>query len=67
MTIRTIWGAVLLCFIASAQQGAFLTVQGADGAVVKLSAGELAALPSTAIQITDHGAPVVFDGVLLAG
>lgn len=43
-----------------------LTVQGASGAAVTLSAADVAKLPQHTVQVTDHGKPATFEGVLLS-
>ena len=52
---------VALCQVPSS-----LTVQGIAGTSVVLSVADLSKLPKKSVQVTDHGKPATFEGVLLA-
>ena len=43
-----------------------ITVTGVDGKSLMLSLSDLSKLPQHTVKVTDHGAEVSFDGVLLA-
>ena len=52
--------SVALCQVPPA-----LTVQGAGGTSATLTAADIGKLPQHTVQVTDHGKPATFEGVLL--
>jgi len=56
----------LLVSVALCQVPATLVVQGIGGTSATLSVLDLSKLPQRTVQVTDHGTPATFEGVLLA-
>ncbi|MGO9240942.1 MAG: molybdopterin-dependent oxidoreductase [Bryobacteraceae bacterium] len=56
----------LLASLALCQAPPALVVQGLDGSSATLTLADLARLPQHTVTTTAHGAPVTFQGVLLA-
>jgi hypothetical protein len=65
IALKPIGCLFLFASVALCQVPSVLTLQGVSGASATLTAADIGKLPQHSVQVTDHGKPATFEGVLL--